>query len=253
MDRSLPPGGSPRTSDDVPRSLPRVVATAVLGLVVVASALAGPWVAEGRGPGVAADRDLGAPRPPPPDKLDDRELAELVERLPTPDVDLGGLWTVVLVVVTVLLGLVVMQVVRARLRGGPTPDVAEGRPGEALVPLVDVAPPVVALRGAVDDAVVRLEAAPAPADAIVAAWVALEQAAEDWGVRRDPADTPTEFTVAVLDRAHADPGATRTLLALYLRARFSDEALGADDVAAARSALDVVAQSLAARRHEDDR
>src|SRR5690606_20908241 len=101
MDRSLPPGGSPRTSDDVPRSLPRVVATAVLGLVVVASALAGPWVAEGRGPGVAADRDLGAPRPPPPDKLDDRELAELVERLPTPDVDLGGLWTVVLVVVTV--------------------------------------------------------------------------------------------------------------------------------------------------------
>ena len=86
---------------------------------------------------------------------------------------------------------------------------------------------------------------PHPADAVLAAWVALERAARRSGVERDPASTPTEFTVDVLDRTSADRAATRTLLALYLRARFGSEAVTPDDVGTARTALATLRAGLA--------
>ena len=76
-----------------------------------------------------------------------------------------------------------------------------------------------------------------PTDAIIAAWIALEEAAADSGVRRRPSETPTEFTVAVLQRTHADPDATAELLALYHRARFSGSPIGTDDVVRASDAF----------------
>ena len=76
-----------------------------------------------------------------------------------------------------------------------------------------------------------------PADAVIAAWVELERAAGGCGVDRDPASTATEFTVAVLDSTPADRDATRTLLGLYLRARFATGAVTPSDVGSARAAL----------------
>lgn len=83
-----------------------------------------------------------------------------------------------------------------------------------------------------------------PGDAVIAAWLALEHAAGRGGVEREPAQTATEFTLALLDRTPADPAAARTLLRLYHRARFSDHEIRPGDVAAARAALGVLAAAL---------
>ena len=82
-----------------------------------------------------------------------------------------------------------------------------------------------------------------PTDAVLAAWVALEQAAERSGHPRRPSDTPTEFTVDVLTATPADRSAVTTLLGLYLRARFSGGGVGSDAVAEARRCLDALARS----------
>ncbi|SDU60177.1 DUF4129 domain-containing protein [Jiangella alkaliphila] len=90
-------------------------------------------------------------------------------------------------------------------------------------------------------------AGPAPdaVEAIVAAWLALESAAAGSGAPRDPAQTPTEFTAALLRRHHADEDAVAMLLALYHRARFAlRPGLGDEDVAAARRALETVVGTL---------
>lgn len=80
---------------------------------------------------------------------------------------------------------------------------------------------------------------------VVEAWLALESAAAASGAARDPAQTPSEFTAALLRRHHADAAATSTLLGLYHRARFSAHPdIGAGDVAAARSALETILQTI---------
>ena len=84
-----------------------------------------------------------------------------------------------------------------------------------------------------------------PGDAVIAAWVALEEAAARSGVARHSAQTASEFTVQVLDATQADPGATRRLLDLYLAARFSEHVLRSDDVRAARAALVALADGVA--------
>ena len=76
-----------------------------------------------------------------------------------------------------------------------------------------------------------------PADAIVRAWLGLQETAEESGIVRRPAETPTEFTSRILSRAFADDAAIGTLLRLYLRTRFGDHPVTSDDVAAVRVAL----------------
>lgn len=85
-----------------------------------------------------------------------------------------------------------------------------------------------------------------PTDAVLAAWVALEQAAGRSGHPRRPADTPTEFTVEVLSATPADRSAVTALLGLYHRARFSGHGVGADAVVEARRCLDALARSWSA-------
>jgi flagellar basal body-associated protein FliL len=76
-----------------------------------------------------------------------------------------------------------------------------------------------------------------PADAIVRAWLGLQETAEESGIVRRPAETPTEFTSRILSGAFADDRALRTLLRLYLRTRFGDHPVTATDVAEVRDAL----------------
>lgn len=76
-----------------------------------------------------------------------------------------------------------------------------------------------------------------PNDAVISAWLELEQAAAASGVQRQAAETPTEFTAQVLTRTAADHRATQTLLHLYLRARFSNDQLTDDDLQQARRCL----------------
>jgi len=80
-------------------------------------------------------------------------------------------------------------------------------------------------------------------DAIIAAWLALEEAAASTGVRRKASQTPTEFTIAVLESTQADSEAANGLLALYERARFSNHPTGRADVEAASIYLRRLAKS----------
>jgi hypothetical protein len=118
------------------------------------------------------------------------------------------------------------------------------RPGHAgAVPaVVEEEPDLPVLRQGVSAARSLLDDERDPAEAIVAAWLALEDAAASAGVTRVPSQTPTEFTVAVLDRTSADRDATRRLLDLYLHARFSGIPSDAADVEAARDCLVTLAE-----------
>jgi hypothetical protein len=76
-----------------------------------------------------------------------------------------------------------------------------------------------------------------PRDAIVKAWIGLQEAAEDSGISRRPSETPTEFTSRVFESVAADRDAASTLLAVYLRVRFSRRDATESDVLAARDAI----------------
>jgi hypothetical protein len=99
-------------------------------------------------------------------------------------------------------------------------------------------PDMPALRPGISFALQVLDEQRDPADAIVRAWLGLQETAEESGIVRQPAETPTEFTTRILSRSFADDRAIRTLLRLYLRTRFGDHPVTTDDVAAVRSALE---------------
>ena len=84
-----------------------------------------------------------------------------------------------------------------------------------------------------------------PGDAVVAAWLVLEEAAAHEGAGREPPQTATEFTAALLGRHTTDEPALDELRALYQRARFGPPGtIGEQDVEAARTALDRVLSGL---------
>jgi uncharacterized protein DUF4129 len=74
-----------------------------------------------------------------------------------------------------------------------------------------------------------------PRDAVIEAWVTLENAADH---KRAPHQTATEFTVGLLEKENADEVALRELRTLYQRARFSTSTVDDDSVTRARTALD---------------
>jgi hypothetical protein len=89
-------------------------------------------------------------------------------------------------------------------------------------------------------------------NAVVACWVRLERAAASVGTARDPAQTPTEFTVGLLTDYQADRTAVDALLSLYHRARFSSAPLPDRAAAEARSALEQISRTLTARPRETE-
>jgi hypothetical protein len=147
-----------------------------------------------------------------------------------------------LFVLTVVI-LLILRFVRRLLRPIGGPQLPRG-----LTVDVDAAPepdiPVL-LRG-VSAARELLTRFAEPSDAVVAAWLALEDAADRSGVHRRPSATPTEFTVAVLAATPAPPAATRELLDLYRTARFSAHPITAADVDRAAGCLAAIAESFTA-------
>jgi hypothetical protein len=105
-----------------------------------------------------------------------------------------------------------------------------------LVPVEPEAKPEKLLTG-IGLALQALDEQREPADAVVRAWLGLQETAEESGIVRRPSETPTEFTSRILSRAFADDRALRTLLRLYLRTRFGDHPVTDQDVAAVREAL----------------
>jgi hypothetical protein len=126
---------------------------------------------------------------------------------------------------------------RQRLARWPDPDqVPVGATVAARLSTEQVA-------DAVAEALRRLDQAGDPTDAVISAWLAFEEAAARHGVERGPAQTPTEFTMAVLARSQVPLGAVSRLRALYWGARFSAAAPSPAQVGQARAALAQIAGS----------
>jgi hypothetical protein len=85
-----------------------------------------------------------------------------------------------------------------------------------------------------------------PSDAVIAAWVRLEEDAAASGTERAPHQTPSEFTTKVLANHTTDAAALKELRALYHRARFGPPGgVTEEDVAKARRALERIALEMA--------
>ena len=160
-----------------------------------------------RGPDRAADeeRSGGAPPPAPP-RSGTEDLSRLVTLL------------IVLVVLAVCLVVIVsfrLALRRRRLRGdrpvraGPPPIAVE-------VPIEDES-----LGEVLEDRLAAVGEG-SPRNAIVAAWVRLEEFAAAQGLRRQPADTPAEFVARALASYSLDAAALDRLADLYREARFSE-------------------------------
>lgn len=169
---------------------------------------------------------------------------------PTPTMDhatgasTAGAWFArVLLTLLVVAVLVVVVFALRRLRSSArgADDVVEIDRTEHAVALgadeVDAAAELPALREGFDRAAQALRDEREPRDAVVQAWLGLEEAARDAGVSRRPSETATELTTRLLARVSSDEQAARTLRDLYLRVRFGGYEPGPADVATAREAL----------------
>lgn len=225
----------------------------VLGGVVViamAGALAGPWSPK--------TRDLPEPdyeNPTlSPEELEQQQL-ELEEQLAAldavefPDLTwlLWLLFAFLVVVAIILLGRGVRALVRGLQKPASPEELDEQLDtllGVQSTTAVDPELAEQAVRKGLIKAVAELEAHGEPRDAVIAAWLQLELAAKGEGLVRDPASTPTEFTMAVLRATKANPETGERLLEVYLLARFSEHPVLGPHVAQARAALEELRKEL---------
>jgi hypothetical protein len=148
----------------------------------------------------------------------------------------------IVIIATIAIVVMIVLLVRMFLRRRPR-AVAARQPGgisilsDELDAVADTPADVPTILRGLDFASEVLSSRREPTDAIVRAWIGLQEAAEDSGMSRRPAETPTEFTARVLDSVHADRAAARALLAIYLRVRFGSRPATDDDV---RNALDAI-------------
>jgi len=207
-----------------------VVAVAFQG----APAFTGPRVFLPPGPVVTGrpdQRTTGTPEP--------QQLGEQLR------IDVSWL-LVVLIVLAVVIALAILW--RLRRRRSPSPELPAllSVTGSELADAPqepDAGPEPEQVRRGLDRASDLLTEPREPRDAIERAWLGLEEGAADSGVRRLPAETPAEFAARVVARVATDRDAARRFLGLYLRARFSTAPVTADDVAAARDAVDALRAS----------
>jgi hypothetical protein len=228
-----------RPGDDVRRparaavGVPAVFAGGLL--VVVAAATAPSWSVTDRF-GVWGGTPSYAPRTPPPLPLPSGEETP-------PPLEGSGVGTWTLPVLWVLLALAVVALAFWIWRVLPRPAVKAPAEEPTGGPAVGGSADAPAVRQGVSDAQQLLDTILDPTDAVLAAWVALEDAAARSGLPRHPADTPTEFTARVLTATEADAEAVTRLLGLYHRARFSAGGVSPDAVTEARRCLAALAAS----------
>ncbi|TWP37656.1 DUF4129 domain-containing protein [Leekyejoonella antrihumi] len=85
-----------------------------------------------------------------------------------------------------------------------------------------------------------------PRNAIIDAWISLEQSVEEAGVPLRASETSAELVIRVIDELDADSDALARLGRVYRRARYSSHEITEDDRAAARDALEALESSLQA-------
>ncbi len=139
-----------------------------------------------------------------------------------------------------VLALIVVYLLRHRRRPGEKSQLTIDAEFDELSELAgnDVDADLPTLHRGLVRASEALEVYREPRDAIVRAWLGLQEAAEDSGLRRRPSETPTEFTTRVFESVEADRSAAAALLEVYLRVRFRPVPATESDVRQARDAID---------------
>lgn len=99
----------------------------------------------------------------------------------------------------------------------------------------DAAAPVI--RRGIEGALRAVQERAEPTDAIIAAWVGLEESAADADLTRGVSETPSEFALRIITRRAGIGAAAQRLLALYERVRFGGHVADEHDRTAARNAL----------------
>jgi hypothetical protein len=211
----------------------------VLGAVLFVAVLLGGT------PSFTGPRWVPGANPVPPLKLP--SLGPIRTNQPQPP---GAASPIAPLVIAVLLALgaaaVLWFVLRAVLRGR-----ALRRTLPPLGSTAEPTPPPLPADATVDDepdapivhrglrlALEALDEGREPADAVVKAWLGLQSAAEESGVERRPAETPTEFTSRVITRVKADAAAAAQLVDVYQAVRFGGHPITPADVRAARLAVE---------------
>lgn len=100
-----------------------------------------------------------------------------------------------------------------------------------------------AIRTAAADAQEEIDGHRDPGDAIVAAWVRLEEASARAGRARVPSETPGEFTLRILRRRPGLDGELETLLGLYESVRFGGARADETGRATARRCLATIEEA----------
>lgn len=190
--------------------------------------------------------------PPPPEQQPDAVVVPETTSSPLPELEppedsvlqniLGVVFGALLAAVAVLVLVVVARWAVRRLRDlwrdrplrrtdAVVPDAASGGP------VVEAAPDDAVIRRGVDAALRTIAERPRAADAIVSAWVGLEESAADAGAGRSATETPSEFTVRIVGRRAGIRDDVITLLGLYEQVRFGGRVADEADRAAAAASL----------------
>lgn len=228
----------------IPPLLPTLLVALLLGLLILISPSVGSWDMDAR------DFDISVPEVDEGGLTQEEPFEEEVMEDPTPeqiDFDppqISPIWGQVilgLLIALVVAGVAALIWLYLRYRRSRTPDEVRSD----LQVDTEIAPEeqIPVLARAATSAQEELRAAADPTDAVIRAWLALEEAAASSGMRRRPADTPTDLTMTVLERTRADRDATTALLGLFHRARFSTSPMTAADQQRAIDHLDTLARS----------
>lgn len=219
--------------------LPLLLAMAALLLVAVVASRGRSAVHPGSSSLLPVHRDT----PPAPAPAKEEQPNIIISTIAA--IGLTGVLLVFTALFLVGLAVIVMsvRVTRTRRRGRLANPFVLDDPGEGTDgPGVGAALMRSAVAAARDE-LGRQRSGP-PSDAVIAAWLRLEQAAAESGLVRAPHQTPTEFTTALLGEhlgVRGDRGAVDRLRGLYQRARFgSSGSVTEADADAAHDALGAI-------------
>jgi hypothetical protein len=231
------------------RSVLAVAAVLVLGVaavVLVVFASAGGSVQP-----VSESTRTAAPRTPPSIEVTQSVSVPTPGEGPSPrDIKpieipewIKALWTALVYAAAVLVVLFLLRLVYRILRRVELPQAEDGETDWERVKVDRLAEAVESGLSAMDSGTAT--------DAVIACWVALEEAAASAGVAREPSETPAEFTVRVLGVGGISEPELLRLAQLYREARYSTHGSSEEARAEARAALlrlrDELAAAVAAR------
>lgn len=208
-----------------------------VGLGAAATLLLGAWVSAAGPVGVFARQEFSGPGTSEPGKDFGEPPAPLATGRPVKGADVRHADSSIVSAIELLMKLVLVVVVVIVLVAIARAVLDRWRSRESVedqVSPADIVPDVL-LDAAVEGE--RQLSRGTPGNAVIAAWVALEEAVRQAGVRDDDSRTSAELVTAVLRSHRVDRAPLDTLAALYREARFSTHPIGEDQRSTARAAL----------------